>query len=259
MIKVIFPKFYQSICKRKVNFFLAQLMKNSSYTNVLLSSTFLADLLKYACENKLQYGHLWYMFHDRQRKFWHSYLTWNGTRILDSVKSVLSKCTQKGLITASLKGGNIFPLILTGIDLGKYDEFDFPTSFHQAPNIIPLSKYLTPKIYHKTDTEYIWNMDFEPYSHPAVMKLLLSRTYTTLHYSVQCRQHAAELGYYHVISAKGLSSVHDKETNENMKKCKNKYSVTPNQLAYFFNHSLPYKEDIDVTKFYQRHFAALFF
>lgn len=259
MIKIIFPKFYQSISARKMHFFLAQLLKKPSYPNSLLSSTFLPDLFKNACKSKNQYGYLWYIFHDSQRKFWQMYLTLNGTIFLDSVKSVLSKCTQKGLLTAALKGGNILPLIMTETDIGTYDDFDLSTLIHEAPNIIPLSNYLTPKIYHKIKTDYFWHPDLIPYSHPFVIESLLYRESTTLQNVVPCCQHVAKLSYHHVISAKGLSSAHDEETNENMKNCKNKYSVTPNQLAYFFNHSLSYHENIDVSSFYRRHFAALFF
>lgn len=164
MIKVIFPKLYNSVTKSKVNFFLSLILKKSSHPNAILSSTFLPDLMKYACESKEQYGHLWYMFYDRQRQFWPIYLTWKRSHFFNIVNVVLRNCSQINLFEAAMKGGNILPVVKTGIR--KSVNFDIQHVFRIAPCIITNSKYLTPQLDFTSKSKYSEKQDIELYSHP---------------------------------------------------------------------------------------------
>lgn len=258
MIKVLFPNLYQSITKSKVHFFLSLITKKSSQPDSILSSVFLPDLFKYACESEKQYGSLWYMFYDSQRKFWPMHLAWNGTQFQDTINMVLRKCSQINLFEAAMKGGNVLPLVTAGVR--KPVNFDFNNYFNLAPCIIPKSKYLTPKIDFiagESPKVFMVYTDFEPYSHPYALQHFSPSS--ELSYSIHCSQNTTELSGHHILAAKGFLSILKNVQDRKILKCKNKYLITPIELAYFFNHSFPYKEYLDIKQFHEDHFGALFF
>lgn len=258
MIKVIFPKFYRSVIKKKVQLFFAQLFEKSIHPNFIFSSTFLPDLMNYACESRKQFGYLWYMFYDRQRKFWPMYITWNGTQFHDIVKSVLRKCTQINLLEATIKGGNIFPLLVTGIR--KPTKYDVANIVRMAPCITPKIKNLTPYIvqFIAPSHQYSITPGSIPYSHPIALQIILQSSFK-IPFSTHCDQNTTELSRYHTLVGKGFLSVYEISEKKEILKCKNLYQITPAQLAYFFNHSSPYQEYLDTTRFNENHFGALIF
>lgn len=257
MIKVLFPKLYQSISKSKVHLFFAQLLKKSIYPNLILSSTILPDLMKYACESRKQYGYLWYMFYDSQRKFWPMYMIWNGTQLYDIINLVLRKCSQRDLLEAAVKGGNLYPLLNTGIR--KPVDYNITNFVHLAPCIIPKSKYLTPNLKVITNiNRHISMPDVTPFSHPIALQFILHYRFK-IQYSTHCLQNTPDLSDYHILVAKGFLSVYEFPEEKEILKCKNRYRITPAHLAYFFNHSSPYQENINTKRFNDNHFSALFF
>lgn len=255
MIKVLFPKFYQSISTSKVHLFFAQLLNKTTHPNLILSSTFLPDIMKYACESRKQYGYLWYMFYDSQRKFWPMYVTWNGTQLYDFMNLVLKKCSQRDLLEAAIKGGNLLPLQNTGYR--KPVSYDIKHFVHLAPCIIPNLKYLTPKLELRAFPNIVFLIpDVTPYSHPIALQFILSSF--KIDYSTHCSQNTPYLSDYHILGAKGFLSVYKFSEEKEILNCKNRYKITSAHLAYFFNHSLPDQENIDTKRFMDNHFSALF-
>ena len=51
------------------------------------------------------------VLYDKQRKFWPMYLTWNGTDFNDVVTAVFKKCSQRNIINAVVKRGNVLVLL----------------------------------------------------------------------------------------------------------------------------------------------------
>lgn len=257
MIKVFFPKLYQSVSKSNVHLFFGQLFQKSIYPNLILSSTVLPDLMKYACESRKQYGYLWYMFYDSQRKFWPMYTIWNGTQLYDVMDLVLRKCTQRDLWKAAVKGGNLYPLLNTGIR--KLADYNITNFVHLAPCIIPQSKYLAPNLKLIANTNsYLSMPDVTPFSHPVALQFIL-HSGLKIQYSTHCLQNTPDLSIYHIWVSKGLWSLYEFSEDKELLKCKNRYKITPAHLAYFFNHSSPYQENIDTKRFIDNHFSALFF
>lgn len=97
-----------------------------------------------------------------------------------------------------------------------------------------------------------------PYSHPIALQSILEYS-LKIPFSTYCNQNTAELSRYHTIVGKGFLSVYEISENIEILMCKNVYQITPAQLAYFFNHSSPYQEYLDTTRFNENHFGALFF
>lgn len=81
---------------------------------------------------------------------------------------------------------------------------------------------------------------------------------TSYGYSSQCSENKAKLSGYHILAAKGFWSLYKKSINKESLKCKNRYLITPAELAYCFNHSLPHQKYIDIKRFRKNHFGALF-
>ncbi|XP_052676314.1 uncharacterized protein LOC128157746 isoform X1 [Crassostrea angulata] len=257
MIKVFFPKLYQSVSKSNVHLFFGQLFQKSIYPNLILSSTVLPDLMKYACESRKQYGYLWYMFYDSQRKFWPMYTIWNGTQLYNVMDLVLRKCTQRDLWKAAVKGGNLYPLLNTGIR--KLADYNITNFVHLAPCIIPQSKYLAPNLKLIANTNsYLSMPDVTPFSHPVALQFIL-HSGLKIQYSTHCLQNTPDLSIYHIWVSKGFWSLYEFSEDKELLKCKNRYKITPAHLAYFFNHSSPYQENIDTKRFIDNHFSALFF
>lgn len=257
MIKIIFPKLYYSVTKSKVNYFLSLILKNSSHPNAILSSTFLPDLMKYACERKEQYGylHVWYVFYDRQRQFWPFYESPKSSQFLNIVNVVLRNCCQINLFEAAMKGGNILPVVKTGVI--KSAHFDIQDVFRIAPCIITKSKYLTPQLDFTSENKYSVKQDIKLYSHPFLLQYLMFHNNMSYSNLFHCSENKAELSGYHILAANGFWSLYIKSKNKESWKCKNRYLITPIQLAYFFNHSLPYQEYINIKQFRKIHFSAL--
>lgn len=261
MIKALFPKYYQSITKSNVHIFLAQLLKKSSHPSIVLSSTFLPDLMKNACKSKKQYSSLWYILYDSQRKFWQLYLNWNGTQFYDVVYSVLRKCNQRNLIDAATNGGNFY--LFKPNDTFKVPHVDFDNYIKLAPCMNIEKKYLTPKLSLKQisgDGKCFEYPNSMPYSHSKVFASILKEHNEEVGYTANCNQYSNKLSSLDILSAKGfLSTFYKIEIEIDFKrKSKHKCLITPIQLAYFFNHSTPYEECINLNDFYGIHFAALF-
>lgn len=196
------------------------------------------------------------MFFDKQRQFWPIYQTWKRSKNFNIVNVVLRNCSQINLFEAAMKGGNILPVVKTGFR--KSVHFDIQHVFRIAPCIITNSKYLTPQLDFISENKYSVQQDIELYSHPFLLQYFLFPSNISYNYSSQCSENKAELSGYHILAAKGFWSLYEKSINKESLKCKNRYLITPTELAYFFNHSLPYQEYIDIKQFRKNHFRALF-
>ena len=135
---------YHLNCGKHVHWFLAQLLKKSSYPNLMLSSVFVIDLVKYSCNSKVQDGSLWYIFYDKQRKFWPIYLTWNGTDFNDVVKTVFKKCSQRNLLNAVVKGENVLVLLRFITDQIRF-YVNIDDDLYTAPCIISKGIHFMPR------------------------------------------------------------------------------------------------------------------
>lgn len=157
-----------------------------------MSSTILPDLMKYACESRKQYGYLWYMFYDSQRKCWPMFIIWNGTQFYDLMNLVLRKCSH--FFEAVVKGGNLYPLLNTGVR--KTVDYNITNVVYLAPCIIPKSKYLTPNLKVIANTNMYLSMpDVTPFPHPIALQFIL-HPHSRIYYSNHCSQNTLDLSTY---------------------------------------------------------------
>lgn len=115
---------------------------------------------------------------------------------------VLRKCTQINLLEAAVKGGNIFPLLGTGIR--KSFKHDITNIVRIAQCITPKEKHLTPKVkFIANSNVHLSIQGFTPYSHPIALQSILQYSLKIL-FSTYCNQNTAELSHYHTIVGKGF-------------------------------------------------------
>lgn len=132
------------------------------------------------------------------------YATWNGTQLYDLINLVRRKCSQRDLLEAAMKGGNVLPLQSKGYR--KPVNYDIEHFVHLAPCIIPNLKYLTPQLELMAFPNMVFFItDVTPYSHPLALQFILSSF--KIHYSTHCSQNTPYLSNYHILGAKGFLSV----------------------------------------------------
>ena len=235
---------YRSIIKLKVHYFLAQLLKESVYPNFVMAETFLLDLMKLSCESKQIDGSLWYIFYDKQRKFWPMYMKYNGTKFNDNIIPVFKNCNQRGLVDAVIKGGNV--LLLSALKTIELPLINMDQYLHSAPCIIAKSVHLFPRLFYRTRQNVQTTGDATPYSHPLILDLI--NTYMLYgDIATNTKQIAA---------AKGFLSL---KISGYFRECKSKRLISPHMLAYFFNHAQPLIGTLELNDFYRSHFVSLLF
>lgn len=265
MIKEIFPNIYELICKERVHWFLAQLLKKSSYPNLIVS-TFFADLIKQSCKSKQQDDSLWHIFYDKNRKFWPMYLVWNNSAIEKTIINEIEKCNQKGLFDAAVKGGNrvVLAILIFHDQAHLFINSMLNTplnNLYLAPCVDASSRYLMPRQFFIDKMKKEEHVDMIPYSHSLVWKTITMQ----LEIKTPCSENKANLSFEHIAAAKGipfLSSENQSDHGEDIFfNCHHEHFSTPHMLAYFFNHSWSYERNVRVNKntFYSNHYVSLYF
>ena len=247
MIKEFFPKFYKLVSKKNVHWFLAQFLKKSVNPNLTLAAPFFTDLIKLSCTSKQQDGSLWYIFYDKHRKFWPIYLGADDTNIRKTVDIAFQECNQRDLFRAATMGGNYGVTSLT--NFRDIPSFDVKVAIYEAPCVVASSKFLMPKQVIEIYDQRLELGEILPYSHPSVWRSLSLPSYID---TVYCFNNRTGLNSQHIAAAKGFFPIFPGGA------CHNKFSVTPHMLAYFFNHSVPYEENINKNIFFSNHFVSLY-